>query len=210
VLDLMNTVRGILSAAAMNEKRKKQQKRPATDIWLWGQGGAVNLPSLQSRFGISGSVISAVDLIRGLGILAGLSVRIVEGATGYLGTNYRGKVDAAYAALADKDFVFLHVEAPDETSHEGSLEKKIRAIEEFDREIVGPVCQFRTAYPDLKILVLPDHATPITLKTHHRAPVPFAISGADVEKDKALEYNEESAATAPVISGEQLFSAFIK
>jgi len=103
----------------------------------------------------------------GIGVLAGLNVRIVPGATGYLGTNYAGKVAAAHDALSKEDFVFVHVEAPDETSHEGSLEKKIQAIEEFDKNIVGEVLKFRTEFPDLRILVLPDHATPVPLKTHH-------------------------------------------
>jgi 2,3-bisphosphoglycerate-independent phosphoglycerate mutase len=201
------------------------QAGTATDIWLWGNGRAMSLPTLKERYALSGSVISAVDLVRGLGVLAGLQVRIVKGATGYLGTNYAGKVAAARAALAVQDFVFLHVEAPDETSHEGSLRKKITAIEEFDRHIVGEMLNFqKDACPELQLLVAPDHATPVSLKTHHAAPVPYAACGQGIRPEHTKEYSEESAAAAAqkrgrpalgqverlIFSGCQLFDRFIK
>ncbi|MDG5815046.1 cofactor-independent phosphoglycerate mutase [Chitinispirillales bacterium ANBcel5] len=210
VKGLMQRASQILSDAAINKRRKESGKLPATDIWLWGQGPSIKLPDLKERFGLSGSVISAVDLVRGLGKLTGLNVRIVEGATGYLGTNYAGKVSAARDALMNEDFVYLHVEAPDETSHEGSLEKKILAIEEFDQFLVGEMIKIQEQIKNLRILVMPDHATPVSLKTHHAAPVPFGVSGAGIKRDAALAYNEKAASGYEPISGPSLFEAFIK
>jgi 2,3-bisphosphoglycerate-independent phosphoglycerate mutase len=168
------------------------------------------LPSMKERFNLTGSVISAVDLVQGLGVLAGMTVRKVPGATGYLGTNYAGKVAAAREALRDEDFVFLHVEAPDETSHEGSLRKKIQAIEEFDRNIVGEIRSFSDEHADLRMLVLPDHATPVALKTHHAAPVPFAMCGPGIVPDGATAYSEKAAATRPLLTAARLFETFIR
>jgi 2,3-bisphosphoglycerate-independent phosphoglycerate mutase len=156
------------------------------------------------------SVISAVDLIRGIGVLAGLNNRIVEGATGYLGTNYKGKVKAAQNALASEDFVFLHVEAPDETSHEGSLQKKIQAIEEFDKEVVGEMLQYQLQTKNLRLLVTPDHATPLAMRTHATQPVPYTMSGPGIENDTVQLYNEFVTSQLPVLTGPQLFDHFIK
>lgn len=211
VRSLMEEARPALASCPVNKRREAQGKSPATDIWLWGQGKAVVLPSMKDRFAISGSVVSAVDLVRGIGLLAGLNVRIVPGATGYLGTNYAGKVAAAHDALSKEDFVFVHVEAPDETSHEGSLQKKIQAIEEFDKNIVGEVLKFRTEFPDLRILVLPDHATPVPLKTHHAGPVPFTVCGAGVDADGSIAYCEKTAeGKKKMYTGVTLFETFIR
>jgi 2,3-bisphosphoglycerate-independent phosphoglycerate mutase len=207
---LMEEARFALASSPVNKRREAQGKKPATDIWLWGQGKSIVLPSMKDRFSITGSVISAVDLVRGIGVLAGLNVRIVEGATGYLGTNYAGKVAAAHEALAGEDFVFVHVEAPDEASHEGSLEKKIQAIEEFDKNVVGEVLLMRDEFIDLRIMVLPDHATPIPMKTHHAAPVPFAVCGAGVDRDGGVSYCEKAAEGARMYTGVTLFETFIK
>jgi 2,3-bisphosphoglycerate-independent phosphoglycerate mutase len=155
-------------------------------------------------------VISAVDLVKGLGLLAGLTVRAVAGATGYLGTNYAGKMAAAAQALAAEDFVYLHVEAPDETSHEGDLAKKIQAIEEFDRHIVAEALALRSVHRDLRILVAPDHATPVSTKTHASDAVPFAVCGSGVARGAVSTYSEKSSAGAMALSGEQLFEAFIR
>jgi len=182
----------------------------ATDIWLWGQGKALTLPKIQDRYGLTGSVISAVDLVRGLGVLAGLQVRIVEGATGYLGTNYAGKVAAAKSALATEDFVYLHIEAPDETSHQGDLQKKIQAIEEFDRFVVGEMRAYQFIHPELKILIAPDHATPVSLKTHSSEPVPFIMCGGDIQSDHSTQYSEKSSTGKKIYSGPQLFEYFIR
>jgi 2,3-bisphosphoglycerate-independent phosphoglycerate mutase len=210
VRDLMDRARPVLASSPANQHRVAQGKKPATDIWLWGQGCAVVLPTMKERFSITGSVISAVDLIRGIGVLAGLTVRIVEGATGYLGTNYAGKVVAAHDALGSENFVFVHVEAPDETSHEGSLEKKIQAIEEFDKNIVGEMLKMRKEYPDIRILVMPDHATPISLKTHHAMPVPYAVCGKSIDADGSLSYCEKSAQGKKLYTGVSLFETLIR
>ena len=209
LLSIMDRARAILSEAAANKALVGKGKLPATDIWLWGQGRAMKFPSMMERYGITGSVISAVDLVQGLGVLAGLTVRKVAGATGYLGTNYAGKVEAALSALREQDFVFIHVEAPDETSHEGSLHKKIQAIEEFDGNIVVEILKMKNEFKDLRILVLPDHATPVSLKTHHAMPVPFAVCGPGVKNGDAAVYSEKTAAGSPVISAMALFETFI-
>jgi 2,3-bisphosphoglycerate-independent phosphoglycerate mutase len=209
LIALMEKARPILSNAPVNTKRKNKGRLQATDIWLWGHGRAVTLPTLRDRYSLSGSVISAVDLVRGLGVLAGLHVRLVKGATGYLGTNYAGKVAAARAALADEDFIFLHVEAPDETSHEGSLQKKIAAIEEFDKNIVGEMLKFQKENANVLLLVTPDHATPVSLKTHHAAPVPYAVCGQGIRAENIPAYCEALAQGRPVYSGPELFNRFI-
>ncbi|NLV24865.1 MAG: cofactor-independent phosphoglycerate mutase [Deltaproteobacteria bacterium] len=172
---LMNSSMLLFAEHPVNKARIAAGKAPANSIWLWGQGKAPRISTLQDRFGISGAVISAVDLIRGIGLYAGLDVIRVPGATGYLDTNFSGKADYALAALADRDFVFVHVEAPDEASHEGSLEKKLKAIEDFDRHVVGRVVAGAGRYGDYRLLVLPDHPTPIRSMTHSAAAVPYAL-----------------------------------
>jgi 2,3-bisphosphoglycerate-independent phosphoglycerate mutase len=202
--------RAVLAVSPVNRRRIGQGKKPVTDIWLWGQGQARVFPTLKERFGLCGSVISAVDLVRGLGVLAGLTVRLVEGATGYLDTNYSGKVAAACAALEREDFVFVHVEAPDETSHEGDLDKKLTAIRDFDANVVGPILAFMKRMPEYRVLVLPDHATCIATKTHHRMIVPFTVCGTGITPGKAVTYCEQSAKNAePVYTGATLFETFI-
>jgi 2,3-bisphosphoglycerate-independent phosphoglycerate mutase len=151
-----------------------------------------------------------VDLVRGLGVLAGLQVRVVQGATGYLGTNYSGKIAAAQLALETEDFVYVHVEAPDETSHEGSLSKKIQAIEEFDKYIVGEMVAYMKDKPNIRILIAPDHATPISLKTHSGEPVPFLIAGSGVKVQANAAYSEKVARGKTVLTGPQLFESFIR
>ena len=210
ILLLMERAHSVLVSLQVNKKRVKEGKMPATDIWLWGQGQAVALPLLRDRYGIGGGVISAVDLVRGLGILAGLEAPRVPGATGYLGTNYAGKIEAAKAILEKEDFAYLHVEAPDETSHEGSIDKKIQAIEEFDTKIVGEMLEYQQKRGDLRILVAPDHATPVSMKTHHEMPVPFAVCGPGIARDSAAEYGEKAAGTGKILTGVELFDKFIK
>jgi 2,3-bisphosphoglycerate-independent phosphoglycerate mutase len=210
VIELMDKARRILAASETNKRRVAAGKKPATDIWLWGQGRAMKLATLRERYGLTGSVISAVDLVRGLGVLAGLKVRMVPGATGYLGTNYAGKIAAAKDALSSEDFVYLHVEAPDETGHEGDVRKKIQAIEEFDKHIVGEILAWAAGRTDVRILVAPDHATPIATKTHDGKPVPYAVCGAGVSAGNVRVYSERAAAGCPVIPAVELFQRFIK
>lgn len=210
LMPLMRQARTVLAASPVNDARRAEGKRPVTDIWLWGQGYAMTLPSMAQRYGITGSVISAVDLVRGIGILAGLQVRLVDGATGYLGTNYAGKIEAAGRALDEEDIVYLHVEAPDETGHEGILEKKIRAIEEFDTHIVGKMLRLQEQRGDLRLLVAPDHATPVAIKTHSEEPVPFVLCGPGITSDGNDRYYEGAAESAAPITGPELFDRFIK
>jgi len=154
----------------------KRRGGKANAIWLWGAGPKPDMPNLQQRFGLKGSVISAVDLVRGLGIYAGLKVIRVPGATGYVDTNYQGKAEAALRALQQgDDLVYVHVEAPDEVSHEGSVEKKIKAIEDFDCKIVGPLVEDLQQFGDYSILLMPDHPTPVSQRVHTADPVPFLI-----------------------------------
>lgn len=207
--DLMARSREVLADCETNRRRRDQGKPAVSSIWLWGQGRPIELPSLRQRFGLTGSVVSAVDLVRGLGLLAGLTVRMVDGATGYLGTNYAGKVAAALEALEQEDLVYLHVEAPDETGHEGDVGKKVQAIEEFDSLVVGPMLGAAAKIPDLRILVAPDHATPVSLKTHHAMPVPYALCGAGVSADESHAYSESAAAGREPCDGPMLFERLI-
>jgi len=215
ILSIMNRARDIVAkvSAEINGGRDNsadKHKCAATDIWLWGQGPAVAFPTLKERYGLSGSVISAVDLVRGLGKLAGLNVRIVDGATGYLDTNYAGKTAAAKEAFeSGEDFVFLHVEAPDETSHEGILSKKIQAIEEFDKYVVGEMLKYQSNNSDIRIAVAPDHITALSTRTHDASPVPYCISGSGVKIDTANQYNEKSAQGCIPVNGASFFDTFI-
>lgn len=207
---LLEKAHAVLEASPVNRKRIADGMRPVTDIWLWGQGRGVSLPSMAQRYSLTGSVISAVDLVKGIGILAGLTVRNVQGATGYLGTNYNGKVAAAQEALEDEDLVYLHVEAPDETGHEGIAEKKVQAIEEFDANIVGEMLRYQDQRGDLRILVTPDHATPLEIKTHSSEAVPFALCGPGVKADAHDSYNETAAHGIQPVTGPELFDRIVK
>jgi 2,3-bisphosphoglycerate-independent phosphoglycerate mutase len=202
----------ILKDCAENKKRIAAGLKPATDIWLWGEGKAAKYPSLKERYGITGAVISAVDLVKGIGVLAGMEVINVEGATGYLGTNYAGKVAARREALKKHDFVLVHLEAPDETSHEGDLKKKLQAIEEYDKFIVGEIIKMQSEYADLNVMVLPDHPTFVRTKTHALGKVPFAVFGPNVPIGNSESYCERSGEKSGIVinSGEELFDKFIK
>jgi 2,3-bisphosphoglycerate-independent phosphoglycerate mutase len=210
VLELMDRARAVLAAHPVNAKRAAAGEAPATDIWLWGQGRAMKLATLKERYGLTGSVISAVDLVRGLGVLAGLEVRLVEGATGYLGTNYAGKVAAAREALAGEDFVYLHVEAPDEMGHEGRVAEKVQAIEEFDRFVVGEILAWAEAAGDVRVVVATDHETPLAIKTHADGPVPYAVCGPGIAPGGAAGFNERAAAGLAVESAASVFDRIIR
>ncbi|MHC1726732.1 MAG: cofactor-independent phosphoglycerate mutase [Syntrophobacteraceae bacterium] len=205
---------GVLKDHPVNRERTSAGKNPANSVWLWGQGKAPSMPKLE-KFGISGAMISAVDLLKGIGVYAGLDPVNVPGATGYLDTNYDGKVSAALAALETGNFVFLHLEAPDEASHEGSLEKKIEAIENFDKHIVGPVVNGAAKYRKVHVLISTDHFTPISMRTHSLDPVPFLLVD-DLKTDKsswgkAGRFCERQAQAAAwhLDSGAELFRVFL-
>jgi 2,3-bisphosphoglycerate-independent phosphoglycerate mutase len=197
LLELMERARPILADHPVNQLRRQKSLRPANAIWLWGQGRAPQMPTVAERFGLGGAVVSAVDLVRGIGRYAGLEPLAVPGMTGWLDTNYAGKVAAATSALGPGRLVYLHVEAPDEASHGGSLADKLQAIEDFDRLIVGPVLDRLPAAT--KILAMTDHYTPLSTKTHSLEPVPFAIWGEGVSSSGAKGFSEREAARGPAL-----------
>ena len=173
--DLMMASREVFAEHPVNLKRIAEGKLPATQIWLWGQGGALHLPTYQDLYGLSGGMITAVDLLRGCAVLAGLEVVDVEGANGLIDTNYDGKVHAALQVLKEHDFVYVHVEAPDECGHMGDLALKIEAIELFDAKVVGPIWQAMEALGEsYRIVVTMDHRTPVSTRRHSGEPVPLA------------------------------------
>ncbi len=214
VLGLMEKAKGFLADIPVNRTRLREGKKPANAIWLWGQGKAPALLPMTERFGLQGSVISAVDLMKGIGFYAGLEIIQVPGATGYLDTNYAGKAESALQEVSRKDFVYVHLEAPDEASHNGNLKDKLRAIEDFDQKVVGPILRGLESFPDFRILVLPDHPTPIVLKTHSAEPVPFVIFDSEDRKKSAKEgssFDETSAQKAGLFleRGHELMEKFI-
>lgn len=205
----------VLEKHPINQKRKAENKPPANAIWPWGQGRTPHLEPFEEKWGLKGAVISAVDLIKGLGFLAGMEVINVPGATGYLDTNYEGKVEHAVEALKEKDLVLIHVEAPDEVSHEGSLELKIKAINEFDRRVVRYLLEKIIEITDkYRILVCCDHLTPISIRTHSSKPVPFAIfdSTKGKKKSRDIKFCEKEAyrSTLYFKGGPDLLAYFIQ
>ncbi|GAB4543847.1 MAG: cofactor-independent phosphoglycerate mutase [Thermodesulfovibrionia bacterium] len=187
---LINNSVEILQSHPVNINRVRQGLPPANSIWLWGNGKAIRLPNFRDRYGLNGAVISAVDLMKGIGISAGLDIINVRGATGYLDTNYLGKARAALRALAKVDFVYLHVEAPDEAGHSGDFNLKIKAIEDFDSKVVGTIINGMGRFKEYRILLLPDHATPISVKTHTKEPVPFVIYDSRIKMKTDAGFNE--------------------
>jgi 2,3-bisphosphoglycerate-independent phosphoglycerate mutase len=175
VLTLMKESQRLLKNHPVNQAREAKGLLPANSIWLWGQGGSPHMVTLKERFGMGGYVISAVHLIKGIGMLAGLEVLEVPGITGYFDTNYDGKAQYALRGLREKDFVYVHVEAPDEAGHMGDLRLKIDAIEAFDEKIVGAILKGMKEFKRYKILVLPDHPTPLSIRSHTADPVPYVI-----------------------------------
>jgi 2,3-bisphosphoglycerate-independent phosphoglycerate mutase len=175
LLDLMAISREVFEDHPVNRKRRAEGKLPGNSIWLWGQGKAPRITPFAEKYGLSGSVVAAVDLIKGIGIYCGLSVIHVPGATGYVDTNFRGKAEYALKELEEKDFVLIHVEAPDEAGHNGSAPDKVRAIERIDKEMLSLILPRAKDGGDLVILVLPDHPTPVAIRTHAQEPVPFVF-----------------------------------
>jgi len=215
ILRLMEEAQKFLLNHPVNQARQRAGKKPANAIWLWGQGRAPDLLPLTKRYGLNGSVISAVDLMKGIGFYAGLEIVNVPGATGYLDTNYAGKAEYALRELSRKDFVYVHVEAPDEASHNGNLEDKIQAIEDFDGKIVGPIVRGLEGYEDFRLLVLPDHPTPIVLRTHSTEPVPFVIFSAEdarrpLQRDRSFDEVCAQRSGLFVEKGHELLEKFIK
>ncbi len=175
IRDLMLKSADILENHPINRERIREGNNPASCIWLWGQGKKLTLPTFKQKYNLEGALVSAVDLMKGIGINAGLEILKVPGITGYLDTNYVGKAEAALEALKRVDIAYIHVEAPDEAGHSGNYTDKIRAIEDLDSLVFGTVLKGLQSMKEYRLLFLPDHATPIEVKTHTEEPVPFVI-----------------------------------
>lgn len=219
LLDMMVKSAEFLPEHPVNKARVKRQLRPATSIWIWGQGNKPQLPDLAETYSLKGSVISAVDLIQGLGICAGLRVVEVPGATGNIHTNFDGKAQAAIDEFArGQDYVYLHVEAPDECGHRAEIENKVRSIELIDQKIIGPVWEYleknrQETGEDYRILLLPDHPTPLSLRTHTGDPVPFACYSSDRRDYKPATGYDEARCQATgyyLENGPDLFEMFVR
>ncbi len=213
LLELMLRSIDVLAKHPVNLARIESGLAPATSIWFWGEGGKPAMDYLSERYDIKGSVIAAVDLVRGLGICAGLQVVQVPGATGGIETNFAGKARAALDELKKgKDFVYLHIESPDEAGHQGSLKKKIWSIQEIDKHVIGLVLNEMHDFLEFRLMLLPDHRTPISMKTHSSEPVPFMIFDLNHPyQDGPGTYDEESAEQGLFIpDGHLLMDYFIK
>ena len=203
----------LLNNHPLNLERVKAGKLPANSIWLWGEGTKPNLKPFYEKYGLNGSIISAVDLLKGIGIGTKMSVPDVEGATGYIDTNFEGKANKAIEELdGGKDFVYVHFEAPDECGHRREVQNKIRSIELIDERVLPIIIKGLEKYDDYKILVLPDHPTPIVTATHARDPVPFMMYHRKDEKDGKINFNEETAKNSGVFIeyGPDLMKEFLQ
>jgi 2,3-bisphosphoglycerate-independent phosphoglycerate mutase len=197
--ELMQRSRDILHEHSTNQARRARGDKPATQVWLWGQGRAPSLRPFCEVYGKRGAIISAVDLVRGVGVLLGWDRIDVPGATGYLDTDYAAKGRYGIEALKDHDLVCVHVEAPDEASHEGKADAKVKALEEIDRHIVGPLLAALPAHGDWRILVSPDHRTTLRTRAHAYGMVPFAVAGTGVAPHGQLAYDEAVAAASDLV-----------
>jgi 2,3-bisphosphoglycerate-independent phosphoglycerate mutase len=197
--NLMERSRDVLHEHAVNEARRRRGERPATQVWLWGQGPAPHLRSFRDLYGKCGAIISGVDLVRGVGILLGWQRLDVPGVTDYLDNDYAAQGRAAVEALHTYDLVCAHVEAPDEASHEGRAGEKVKALEAIDRDIVGPLLEAMPGMGDWRILVSPDHRTPLRTRAHSHGAVPFVIAGTGIAAGGQLSYDEEVAAAAGLV-----------
>lgn len=211
--DLMKRSRDVLEKQDINKVRIDLKENPANMIWLWGQGKAPSFSPFKEKYGLKGTMISAVDLLNGIGKLTGLEVIKVPGATGYYDTNFAGKAEYGVESLEKgADLSFIHVEAADEAGHNGDLKQKIRAIENFDNHVVGTVLNRLANRKDWRILICPDHPTPVELKTHTSTPVLFLMSGAGINPDETTIFDEPSAAASKLVfaNGHELMAEFLK
>ena len=212
--ELMLKSAGILENHPVNKERMKRGDKPANSIWLWGQGKKLGLPTFKQKYSLDGALVSAVDLMRGIGISAGVEILEMPGITGYLDTNYEGKAEAALKALKRVDIAYIHVEAPDEAGHSGNYRDKIRAIEDFDARVVGNVLKGIVAFDEYRLLILPDHATPIAVKTHTEEPVPFVIYDSRMKrKNEDASFDESITERDDILffeEGHKLMDYFIR
>jgi 2,3-bisphosphoglycerate-independent phosphoglycerate mutase len=213
LLELMKKSLEVLENHPVNQEREKKGLRPANAIWLWGEGKAPSLQNFKEKYGLKGSMISAVDLLNGIAKSIGLEVVKVPGATGNIHTNFLGKAQYALEELKKgQDFVYLHVEAPDECGHRGEIHNKVKSIELIDKDIVGTILHHMEYFEELKILLLPDHFTPLSLKTHTKDPVPYIIFDKAPKKPSAIEsYHEfiKGDSLNFILDGSTLLSKFI-
>ena len=212
LIDLMARSQQLFANHDVNKVRRDLGENTASSVWFWGQGKKALLDSFQKRFGIKGAAVTAVDLVKGLSILIGFDLIDVPGATGFVDTNYRGKAAAAIEALDKYDIVFIHIEAPDEASHNGSVEMKKKAIENIDKFIVGPVLEALQGYESWRLLVAPDHPTPLRSRAHSSKPVPFAMAGTGITGILNATFNEKNAAKSgfKIDNGYELMEYFLK
>lgn len=211
--EMMKRSYDVLKNHPLNLERVKQGKSPANSMWLWGEGVKKSLDSFKDKYGVSAAMISAVDLLKGIGKFSGMKVINVEGATGYLDTNFEGKAQAAIDALHNGcDFVYIHVEAPDECGHRYEIENKVKSIELIDQKILAPILKALEDEEDYKIMILPDHPTPLSLRTHTNDPVPYMIYHKKAEQKGVDVLSEESAAKTGRFEhvGHELMGRFIK
>ncbi len=208
---LMEKSRAVLADHPVNKARVAAGQRPATQIWLWGQGKAPSLRPFREVYGKDGAIISAVDLVRGVGVLLGWARIDVPTATGYLDTDYAAKGRAGVEALKSHDLVCVHVEAPDEASHEGKTGEKVKALEEIDRHVVGPLLEALPAYGEWRLLVSPDHRTPLRTRAHAHGAVPFVMAGSGIVSKGQASYDEAVAATSDLAfeKGHDLMRQFL-
>lgn len=214
ILDMMSESCHFLSQHPVNQNRIRRGLKPANSLWIWGEGKKPAIPSFFDLYGLRGTVVSAVDLVKGIGICAGLDAVDVEGATGNIHTNYEGKTQAALDALkSGHDFVFIHVEAPDECGHRYEIENKVRSIELLDEKVLGNLLRGLEQFEDYRLLILPDHPTPLALRTHTSEPVPFIIyQKGNEQATQTTSYDEEQAKKSGIYidDGHTLMDHFIK
>ncbi len=212
LISMMQESQTIINSSVVNRNRISKGQIPVTDIWLWGQGRPKEFESFQHKYGLTGGIVTAVDLLKGIGKLIGFETPDIEGATGFVDTNYENKVAMAIKLLEEKDFVFLHVEAPDEAGHMGDFRLKIKAIEDFSEKVIGPLLEYQKKNPNLYLMVLPDHSTPCKIKTHFDEPVPFTLYYKEIIPDTLTTYNEDVAKKSKLIfnSGPELLAFFLK
>lgn len=194
LIGMMKDSYDFLMEHPVNKRRIAEGKRPANSIWLWGEGTKPSLPDFKAKYGVDGSIISAVDLLKGIAKCANMAAPDVEGATGYIDTNFDGKADCAIEELKSKDFVYIHLEAPDECGHRNEPDNKVKSIEIIDEKILGKLLPALEEYDDYKIMVLPDHPTPIVTMTHASDAVPFMIYRKSTAKDNGIESFTENTA----------------
>lgn len=212
LLRLMEKSKSIFESHPINQVRADLGENPSDMIWLWGQGVKPQLPAFEAKYGIKGGIISAVDLVCGIGRLASLEVIDVPGITGYYDTNFQGKAEYALASLERNDFVYIHVEAPDEAGHNGDFKAKSEAIANIDKHIVGAMLNRFGEHDNARILVLPDHPTPVRKRTHTADPVGFVMYGKGIAHNGCQEFTEKAAAEKGMkfTSGGALMEYFIK